>query len=69
MGRYSTKEQVHFLEIAFGSLMEVSAQTDVVCDLSYITSDELKTIGGKVENVASLLSGLRSKRISTNVNH
>ena len=26
MGRYSTKEQVHFLEIAFGSLMEVSAQ-------------------------------------------
>lgn len=69
MGRYSTKEQVHFLEIAFGSLMEVSAQMDVACDLSYITSDELKTIDGKVENVASLLSGLRSKRISTNVNH
>lgn len=69
MGRYSSKEQVHFLEIAFGSLMEVSAQMDVACDLSFITKDELAIIDDKVECVASLLSGLRSKRVEKDVNH
>ena len=62
MGRYSTKEQVHFIEIAFGSLMEVSAQMDIACDLSFITKEELTSVDKKVECVASLLSGLRSKR-------
>ena len=68
MGRYSTKEQVHFLEIAFGSLMEVSAQMDVACDLAYVTNEDLKSIDARVEVVAALLSGLRNKRISQDVN-
>jgi len=68
MGRYSTKEQVHFLEIAFGSLMEVSAQMDVACDLAYVTNEDLKSIDTRVEAVAALLSGLRNKRISQDVN-
>jgi len=68
MGRYSTKEQVHFLEIAFGSLMEVSAQMDVACDLAYVTNEDLKSIDARVEAVAALLSGLRNKRISQDVN-
>ena len=68
MGRYSTKEQVHFLEIAFGSLMEVSAQMDVACDLTYVTNEDLKSIDARVEAVAALLSGLRNKRISQDVN-
>ena len=68
MGRYSTKEQVHFLEIAFGSLMEVSAQMDVACDLSFVTKDDLSRIDERVESVAALLSGLRNKRITPDVN-
>ncbi|MBR2167497.1 MAG: four helix bundle protein [Paludibacteraceae bacterium] len=68
MGRYSTKEQVRFLEIAFGSLMEVSAQMDVACDLAYVTNEDLKSIDARVEAVAALLSGLRNKRISQDVN-
>lgn len=68
MGRYSTKEQVHFIEIAFGSLMEVSAQMDVACDLAYVTNEDLKSIDARVEAVAALLSGLRNKRISQDVN-
>ena len=55
MGRYSTKEQVHFLEIAFGSLMEVSAQMDVACDLAYVTNEDLKSIDARVEAVAALV--------------
>ena len=65
MGRFSTKEQVHFLEIAFGSLMEVSAQLDVACDLSYIDRDELSSYDQQISIVAALISGLRNKRVIT----
>ena len=65
MGRYSVKEQTHFLEIAFGSLLEISAQLDVAYDLGYIASSDKIEIEKQVDRVASLLSGLRSKRVST----
>lgn len=65
MGRFSQKEQVHFLEIAFGSLMEVGAQIDVACDLNYISVDDLDVVDQKIDVVASLLSGLRNKRIES----
>ena len=63
MGRFSQKEQIHFIEIAFGSLMEVGAQMDVACDLNYITVKDLEVIDQKIDVVASLLSGLRNKRV------
>ena len=66
MGRVSQKEQVHFLEIAFGSLMEVGSQMDVACDLNYITEQELDALDQKIDVVASLLSGLRNKRVQNN---
>ena len=65
MGRFSQKEQVHFLEIAFGSLMEVGAQMDVACDLKYITVEDLDIVDQKIDVVASLLSGLRNKRVES----
>ena len=69
MGRVSQKEQVHFLEIAFGSLMEVGSQMDVAHDLKYITEQELDAVDEKIDAVASLLSGLRNKRIQTITNN
>lgn len=63
-GRFSAKEQVHFLEISYGSLMEVSAQLDIAYDLNYINQTELTSLEHQVDVVASLLSGLRSKRLS-----
>ena len=62
MGRYSSKEQTHFLEIAFGSLLEISAQLDIACDVGYITSSEQEHVDAQIDVVASLISGLRSKR-------
>lgn len=69
MGRYSTKEQTHFLEIAFGSLLEISAQLDIAYDLGYITLSEQEKIDGQIDVVASLISGLRSKRIEALANN
>lgn len=59
-GRSSSKEKVHFLEIGYGSLMEVLSQMDVACDLEYITKEEFNNIEVMVENVGRPLSGLKN---------
>lgn len=59
-GRASSKEKVHFLEISYGSLMEVQSQMDVACDLDYITKEEFNNIEVMVENVGRPLSGLKN---------
>ena len=63
MGRFSSKEQIHFLEIAYGSLMEVQCQLDISCDLGYITIEEFESINIDIIKIAKQLSGLRSLRI------
>ena len=56
---YSVKDKVHFLEIAYGSLMEVMSQLEIANDLKYINNEELKNIEVLVEEEARLISGLR----------
>lgn len=63
MGRFSIKEQIHFIEIAFGSLYEVMCQVELAKDLGYIADSQLSEIEKSVERIARLLSGLRGKRI------
>ena len=60
-GRTSAKDQAHFFEMAFGSLMEVNCQMDIACDLGYINQNELKQIEEQVSRIAAMLSGLRRK--------
>ena len=57
--RHSSKDRSHFLEISYGSLMEVSSQMDVACDLGYIKSEELKETDSLVDETARLISGLQ----------
>jgi four helix bundle protein len=59
VNRYSVKDKVHFMEIAFGSLMEVSSQFEIAEELGYITADERLSMDKLIEEVARLLSGLR----------
>lgn len=59
-GRKSTKEKIHFIEISYGSLMEVLSQLDIACDLKYITQTEFNDIEKKIDHEARLLSGLSS---------
>ena len=60
MSRTSRKEQVHFLEISYGSLMEVLCQLELAASLSYINSDTFTSIEADIIEVAKLLSGLRN---------
>lgn len=57
--RYSVKEKCHFLEIAYGSLMELMSQLEISNDLNYILDDDLNNIEVLVSDVARLLSGLQ----------
>ena len=55
----SSKERIHFIEIAYGSLMEVYCQLILSKDLDYINDDDLKLIKVQVDKVGKLLSGLK----------
>ncbi|MBR1839084.1 MAG: four helix bundle protein [Prevotella sp.] len=59
-GRTSTKEQLHFYEIAYGSLMETYNQLILATDLNYIGEQELMDIQPQIDIVARMLNGLRS---------
>ena len=59
VSRYSYKDKVHFLEIAFGSLMEVMSQLELAKELEYITEKELHEIEALAVNIAQLLTSLQ----------
>lgn len=59
--RSTYPDKVRFLEMSYGSLMEVHSQMDVACDLGYISPEELSQIEELVLSIAKPLSGLRSK--------
>ena len=59
MTRYSIKDKVHFLEIAYGSLMEVMSQMEVAEDQKYLTTAEFQNFEVLVADTARLISGLQ----------
>ena len=63
-GRTSSKDQAHFFEMAFGSLMEVDCQMDIAHELGYITKEDINNVEKHIRAIASLLSGMRRKILS-----
>ena len=58
VNRFSIKDKAHFIEIAYGSLMEVSSQFEIAEELGYITTDDRQNMDLLIEEDAKLLSGL-----------
>ncbi len=58
VNRFSVKDKAHFVEIAFGSMMEVSSQIEIAEELGYITTDDRLSMDTLIEEEARLLSGL-----------
>ena len=61
-GRETQKDQTHFLNIAYGSLMETYSQLDVACDLGYISNAEFEQMEMLVNEEAKMLAGMIRKR-------
>ena len=64
MGRLAIKEQIHFLEIAYASLMEVYCQLQIAVDLGYITPEDLQIVKRKIFTTSKLISGLRTSKVT-----
>jgi four helix bundle protein len=60
VNRYSVKDKAHFIEMAFGSLMEVSSQFEIAEELGYITVEERMSMDELIREEARLLSGLQN---------
>jgi four helix bundle protein len=56
-GRQHTKETMHFLSIARGSLFELETQLYISKDLLFITNDQLIICLAKIEIVGKLING------------
>jgi four helix bundle protein len=59
VGRVSQKEQLHFIEFAFGSLNESMSQLELAHDFGYISTEDLAQAEERVIALSKLLSGLR----------
>ena len=62
MGRVSIKEQIHFIEIAFGSLNETICQLDIAYELNYISQEQLIQSEKLAKQLIRMLSSLKRKR-------
>ena len=58
-GRASSKEKIHFIDIAYGSLMEVECQIEISAELGYVSYEEQHAVSKQVEVIARLLYSLR----------
>lgn len=57
--RFSLKDKSHFIEIAYGSLMETYSQLQVAVDLEYIEREKMEQIAPIVVELRNKLSALR----------
>ena len=58
--RYSNKDKVHFLEMSYGTLMEVMSQIEVALDEGYIQNDQFSNLETLIADTGRLISGLQN---------
>lgn len=63
-GRKSLKEQIHFLEISYGSLMETYNQLLIAIDLTYISEESVEAIKSRIDAVAKMINGLSNSYVT-----
>ena len=68
-GRFSDKEKLHFLSVAYGSLTEVSCQLTLAYDLEYINDSNMTELRYKIEEIARIMSGYRESILRRSNQH
>ena len=62
--RSSDRDQVRFLEIAYGSLIETFCQLQIAVDLGYLTQENFDSLVPLFEELGKMLSALRRNKQS-----
>jgi four helix bundle protein len=57
--RSSAKDQAHFSQIAYGSLMEVLCQITIANELEFLTNESVGDLRQKIEEISRMLNSLR----------
>lgn len=60
-GRVSDKDFGRFIEISYGSVMEVLSQAEIAKRQGFLPEDVRNELNQKAEELARMLSGLRTK--------
>jgi four helix bundle protein len=56
--RFGFKDQAHFMEIAYSSLMETACQLIIVRDLEYVSIEEYMKLRLEIEEISNKLNAL-----------
>ena len=59
-GRNHAKDKAHFIDIAYGSLLETYSELLTAADLGYVTEKEVLSLKPQFVDVGKMLSGLRT---------
>jgi four helix bundle protein len=65
-GRGSSKDFARFIEIVYGSLMELVTQAAIANRQGHLTPTDYQDIYERCEQIARMLSGLKSSLLKTN---
>lgn len=60
--RSSAKDQIRFIEIAYGSLMELSCQIEISHDLGYLNDEAFCALNKKADNLSVKLSNFKKAK-------
>ncbi len=63
--RTSRKDQAHFTQLAYSSLMEVLCQLDLAQDLGFLSADAYALVRGDILAISKMLSGLRASQFNS----
>jgi four helix bundle protein len=63
--RTSRKDQAHFSQIAYGSLMELACLLIVAVDLEFLAAEQEETLRAEIESVSRQLNALRATQVSS----
>jgi four helix bundle protein len=61
--RLSRKDQAHFSEIAYGSLMELACQLQLAQELGYVTLECNQEVKKQFFEVAAMINALRNSQL------
>ena len=61
--RSSKKDQAHFSQIAYGSLMEIACQLMIAQELDYLSAKEYSRIKERIDKIGNKLNALRRYQI------
>ena len=62
--RVSSKDQAHFSQIAYSSMMELLSQTIVSVDLGYMSIENQNNVREKIENLSRQINALRKSQLA-----